>query len=174
MKKLGFIFYLLFNSISIAQNTEQSNLNRNMESIKALQELLSTEYLAIAETKTVVPTKTFEWSNTLVFNSFGDQSAQQQAEAMEREFGATFNGSRWKFQAIDQLNGSQTVEITTIKGESQKANYTCSGAQFTSGNLIQGVDFQAYIFQNKINPNSYILLFSISNGMTIAADFVRN
>lgn len=174
MKKLSFIFCLLFNSISIAQNTEQSNLNRNMESIKALQELLSTEYITITETKTVVPTKTFEWSNTLVFNSFGDQSAGQQAEAMEREFGATFNGSKWKFQAIDQLNGSQTMEITTVKGEKQRANYTCSGAQFTSGNLIQGIDFQAYLFQNKTKTDSYILLFSVSNGMTIAADFVRN
>jgi type II secretory pathway pseudopilin PulG len=173
MKKSILIISLFFGTTAFAQTNAESNLRQNMESIQALQELLSTEYIAITETRKVIPTKTFEWSNTLVFNSFGDQSAQQQAEAMEREFGATFNGSKWKFQAIDQLNGSQTMEITTVKGEKQTANYACSGAQFTSGNLIQGIDFQAYLFQSAKNTDSYILLFSVSNGMTIAADFVR-
>lgn len=173
MNKITLIFSLLLCSVTFAQTKETSNLKQNMESIQALQELLSTEYSSVTETKTVVPSNTFVWNNTMVFNSFGDASAQSQAKALETEFGTTFNGSNWKFQTLDLLNGSQTIEITTTSSEKQTANYACSGAQFTSGNLIQGIDFQAYLFQSAKNTDSYILLFSVSNGMTIAADFVR-
>lgn len=171
MKKINLILSLLLYTVTFAQSKEVSDLKQNMESIETLQQLLSTEYISVAETKTVVPTKTFEWSNTMVFNAYGDASAQQQAKALETEFGATFNGSKWKFQAIDKQNGSQTMEITTVSGEKQTANFACSGTQLTSGNLIQGVDFQAYLFQHKTNTKHFILLFAISNGMTIASEF---
>ena len=171
MKKRILIFSLFIATVGFTQSTEVSNLKQNMESIEALQQLLSTDYTSVAETKTVVPSKTFEWSNTMVFNAYGDASAQQQAKALETEFGATFNGSKWKFQAIDRQNGSQLMEITTVSGEKQTANFACSGAQFTSGNLIQGVDFQAYLFHNKTNTKHFILLFAISNGMTIVSEF---
>lgn len=171
MKKINLILSLLLYTVTFAQSKEASDLKQNMESIETLQQLLSTEYSSVAETKTVVPSKTFEWLNTMVFNAYGDASAQQQAKALETEFGATFNGSKWKFQAIDLQNGSQLMEITTVSGEKQTANFACSGAQFTSGNLIQGVDFQAYLFQHKTNTKHFILLFAISNGMTIASEF---
>ena len=171
MKKITLTLSLLIVTLGFAQSTEVSDLNQNMESIETLQQLLSTEYSSVAETKNVVPTKTFIWSSTMVFNAYGDASAQQQAKSLETEFGTTFNGSIWKFQAIDKQNGSQTMEIRTVSGEKQTANFDCSGAQLTSGNLIQGIDFQAYLFQNKENQNNYILLYSISNGMTIASEF---
>ncbi|MCC6701388.1 MAG: hypothetical protein IT221_07675 [Fluviicola sp.] len=171
MKKITLTFSLLIGTLGFAQSTQVSNLKQNMESIETLQQLLSTEYSSVAETKNVVPTKTFEWLNTMVFNAYGDATAQQQAKSLETEFGSTFNGSKWKFQAIDKQNGSQAMEITTLSGEKQTANFTCSGAQFTSGNLIQGVDFQAYLFQHKTNTKHFILLFAISNGMTIASEF---
>lgn len=173
IKYLSVILSWFFVALSNAQTNEQSNLKRNTESIHALQELLSTSYSAVSESKTVVPSNTFVWSNTLVFNSFGDESAQIQAKTMETEFGNTFNGSSWKFQALDLVNGSQTMNIITQSGENQTANFSCSGAQFTSGNLIQGIEFQAYLFQSKSNAKEYIILFSISNGMTIVADFVK-
>lgn len=173
MKKSILLISLFLGTVASAQTKPETNLKQNMESIQALQELLSTEYTAISETKTVVPKNQFTWSNTTVFNAYGDVSAQEQAKALEAEFGATFNGSNWNFQPLDQVNGSQTVTITTVKGEKQTAKYTCSGAQFTSGNLIERVNFQAYLFQSKINTNEYILLFTISSGMTIVADFIK-
>lgn len=173
MKKSILLISLFFGTVAFAQTNAESNLKQNMESIQALQELLSTEYTAISETKTVVPKNQFTWSNTTVFNAYGDPSAQDRAKALETEFGATFNGSKWNFQSLDQINGSQTVTITTVKGENQTAHYTCSGAQFKSGNLIEGIDFQAYLFQSKIHTKEYILLFTISNGITIVADFVK-
>lgn len=164
---------LLVSFISAAQDKAKENLSQNLESIQALQELLSNDFNSIAETKTVVPGKAFVFSNTMVFNSFGDESAKNQAKAIETEFGTTFNGSLWKFQMPDPQNGSQQLAVTTSSGEKQVANYTCSGAMVMSGTLINGMDFQAYLFQSKTNSKAYILLFSITNGIVVAADFVQ-
>lgn len=174
MKKRILIFSLFIATVGFTQSTEVSNLKQNMESIQALQELLSTEYTSVAETKTVVPGASFTFSNTTVFNAFGDASAQQMAQQIEQEFGAAFNGSTWSFDRLDLQNGMQKLTVKTASGGSETANYSCSGAQFKSGNLIAGMDFQAYLFRQNSAPKHYILLFTVTNGITVAADFVQN
>jgi hypothetical protein len=165
---------LLFSFISAAQDKAKENLSRNLESIQELQELLSNDFNPISETKTIVPGKAFVFSNTMVFNSFGDESAKHQAKAIETEFGTTFNGSLWKFQLLDNQNGSQQLEVSTVSGEKQMATYSCSGAMVMSGTLINGMDFQAYLFQSKKDAKAFVMLFGIANGIVLAADFMMS
>lgn len=88
--------------------------------------------------------------NCKMFN--GDASTQEQKKALETEFGTTFNRSNWNFQSLDPINGLQIVTIATNSDEKQPVMLVQT-SKFTSVNLIQGINFHAYLFQSKTNTS---------------------
>lgn len=174
MKTLILILIFWNSFFVFSQSTEQSNLLKNNATSEELQSMLVNDYVSQIEMNRVVPKRSFTLSNLMVINPYGDISAQSQAQTIEEQFSAVFNGSVWSFDAIDPQNGSQKLMVTTTSGETQIAPYNCVGATFHSGMLIEGVDLDGYLFQNKTNKNAFILLFSLANGMTIVSDFTLN
>lgn len=173
--KTFFCILILFNTFFVfSQTTEQNNLLKNTATVEELQQMLVTDYVAMSEMNKVVPKNQFTVSNLMVLNPYGDVSAQSQAKAIEDQFSSVFNESSWKFDAIDLQNGSQKLTVTTASGQTESASYNCVGATFHSGTLIEGMDVDAYLFQNKTNKNQFILLFALTNGMTVVADFIKN
>jgi hypothetical protein len=172
--KTFFCILILFNTFFVfSQTTEQNNLLKNTATVEELQQLLVTDYVAMSEMNKVVPKNQFTVSNLMVLNPYGDVSAQSQAKAIEDQFSNVFNGSTWKFDAIDLQNGSQRLSVTTSSGQTESASYNCVGATFHSGTLIEGMDVDAYLFQSKTDTKAYILLLPVSNGMTVVADFTK-
>ncbi|MBL7700914.1 MAG: hypothetical protein JNM14_01580 [Ferruginibacter sp.] len=153
-----------FNKKTVA--TLESNLN----TIAELEKLIASDYTLMDKPVNVVSAKSFQAGQFMMLTSFADDAAMKQADALEKDFNGTFEKSVWKFDAINP-NSTTWVKVTTQKGQTEQSGYTPSGAMIRIGSLVQGLDINAYFYQNKKETGSYIMLFAVGNGMACVAEF---
>lgn len=174
MKKIVFTAAALciFCLSTLAQK-EKTNLDNNLKTVDELNKMLATKYTQIQTAEKAVPGNSFKMGEIMVLNYYGDEAAQKQADAIEKEFNGMLANSTWKFDKIDPQNGMQKVTVATKTGETQQSNYSTVGATFIANSLIQGMDLNVYIYQNKTNAKNHIIVFALPTGMSCVAEFVK-
>lgn len=155
----------LFTSTAQSQINEKKTLEANMATIDELTKVLATHYTQIMGMDKVLPKATYTIGEILCVSSWGDAGANAQTKQIETELTGFLGGSKWAFGANTydrpEFGVMGKLQITA-KSKTETIDYSSSGALFKPQGLIDGLDIQIAVYQNKKNPKSFIFLFPVS------------
>lgn len=161
------VFLFLFATKGVwSQANEKNTLEANMGTMEELTKKLTTEFNSIANMNTVLPKASFTIGKIFCISPYGDAGANAQTKQIETELSGFLNGSKWSFgpntYERPEFGVMGKLQIAA-KSKTETIDYSSSGALFKPQGLIDGLDIQIAVYQNKKNAQSFIFLFPVSN-----------
>jgi hypothetical protein len=154
-----------------AQTKAEKKLNANLATIGDVTKMLTSDYIFIENTATVVPSSTFKMGECMVLTEYADEGINKQAKEVEKQVDDNFNGTSWKFSP-ESNSTLGTVKISA-KGKTDEGGFSTSGGMFKVTRIIDGMDIQAGLYQSKKDKNLYMIMFGLGQGMACFADFAK-
>jgi hypothetical protein len=170
------IAIILLTTATQAQTTEKKTLETNMQSTDELTKLLNNDYTQIMSMNTVLPKATYVVNDLVCISPYGDAGANAQTKQIETELKSFLNASKWSFgpNTYERPEFGVMGKLQIVaKSKTETLDYSSSGALFKPQGLIDGLDVQIAVYQNKKNPKSFIFLFPVSTICSAVMEVVK-